>query len=182
MLFYFKSVSMNPNKSFISIVGLLAAYVIWIIPAKAEENSTIQAPAVPITGNLLGTGTDEFVVPITILNGRELSMRRESTLGETLNDIPGVSSSYFGPSASRPIIRGMEGGHVQIMQNGVGVLDASALSPDHAVGVDPLIAEQIEIIRGPAAVIYSGGAVGGVVNVIDHRIPKESLNGVIGRG
>jgi len=124
MLFYFKSVSMNPNKSFISIVGLLAAYVIWIIPAKAEENSTIQAPAVPITGNLLGTGTDEFVVPITILNGRELSMRRESTLGETLNDIPGVSSSYFGPNASRPIIRGMEGDHVQIMQNGVGVLDA----------------------------------------------------------
>ena len=182
MLFYFKSVSMNPNKSFISIVGLLAAYVIWIIPAKAEENSTIQAPAVPITGNLLGTGTDEFVVPITILNGRELSMRRESTLGETLNDIPGVSSSYFGPNASRPIIRGMEGDHVQIMQNGVGVLDASALSPDHAVGVDPLIAEQIEIIRGPATVIYSGGAVGGVVNVIDHRIPKESLNGVIGRG
>ncbi len=173
---------MTLKKSLISIVGLLAACAILIIPAKAEENSTIQAPSVPITGNLLGTGTDEFVVPIATLNGRALSIRRESTLGETLNDIPGVSSSYFGPNASRPIIRGMEGDRVQIMQNGVGVLDASALSPDHAVGVDPLIAEQIEIIRGPASVLYSGGAVGGVVNVIDHRIPKESLDGMIGRG
>jgi iron complex outermembrane receptor protein len=76
----------------------------------------------------------------------------------------------------------MDGDRVRIMQNGVGALDASALSPDHAVAVDPLIAEQIEVIRGPATVLYGAGAVGGVVNVIDHRIPKEPLNGVMGRG
>ena len=68
------------------------------------------------------------------------------------------------------------------MQNGVGALDASSLSPDHAVAIDPLIAEQIEVIRGPATVLYGAGAVGGVVNVIDHRIPKEPLNGLMGRG
>jgi iron complex outermembrane receptor protein len=117
-----------------------------------------------------------------VLNGRELSLKRESTIGETLNGTPGVTSSYFGPNASRPIIRGMDGDRVRIMQNGVGALDASSLSPDHAVAIDPLIAEQIEVIRGPATVLYGAGAVGGVVNVIDHRIPKEPLNGVMGRG
>jgi iron complex outermembrane receptor protein len=76
----------------------------------------------------------------------------------------------------------MDGDRIRIMQNGVGALDASSVSPDHAVAIDPLIAEQIEVIRGPATVLYGAGSVGGVVNVIDHRIPKEPLNGVMGRG
>ena len=143
---------------------------------------TINIEAVTVTGNPLGVGSDELVVPVTILNGRELSLRRESTLGETLNSVPGVSSSYFGPNASRPVIRGIDGDRVRMMQNGVGILDASALSPDHAVPIDPLIAEQIEVIRGPATVLYGAGAVGGVVNVIDYRIPKEKLDGILGRG
>jgi len=148
----------------------------------AEQGPTIEAPSVPITGNPLGVSSDQLVVPVSILNGRELSLRRESTLGETLNGTPGVNSSFYGPNSSRPIIRGMDGDRVRIMQNGVGSLDASALSPDHAVGADPFIAEQIEVIRGPATVLYGAGAIGGVVNVIDHRIPKEPLDGVTGRG
>jgi iron complex outermembrane recepter protein len=148
----------------------------------AEKQINIDAPSVPITGNPLGVSSDQLVVPVSILNGRELSLRRESTLGETLNGTPGVNSSYFGPNSSRPIIRGMDGDRVRIMQNGVGLLDASALSPDHAVGADPFIAEQIEVIRGPATVLYGAGAIGGVVNVIDHRIPKEPVNGATGRG
>jgi iron complex outermembrane receptor protein len=148
----------------------------------AEKQINIDAPSVPITGNPLGVSSDQMVVPVSILNGRELSLRRESTLGETLNGTPGVNSSYFGPNSSRPIIRGMDGDRVRIMQNGVGLLDASALSPDHAVGADPFIAEQIEVIRGPATVLYGAGAIGGVVNVIDHRIPKEPVNGSTGRG
>ena len=151
-------------------------------PIQAAESASIKAPSVPITGNPLGAGSDNLVVPVYVLSGRELSITRESTIGETLTGTPGVSSSYFGPNASRPIIRGMDGDRVRIMQNGVGALDASALSPDHAVAVDPLIAEQIEVIRGPATVLYGSGAVGGVVNVIDHRIPKEPLNGIMGRG
>jgi iron complex outermembrane receptor protein len=148
----------------------------------AEHGLTIEAPSVPITGNPLGVSSDQLVVPVSILNGRELSFRRESTLGETLNGTPGVNSSFYGPNSSRPIIRGMDGDRVRIMQNGVGSLDASALSPDHAVGADPFIAEQIEVIRGPATVLYGAGAIGGVVNVIDHRIPKEPLDGITGRG
>ncbi|MFM1911226.1 MAG: hypothetical protein RJB18_617 [Pseudomonadota bacterium] len=173
---------MKTKKSLISFVGLVAMQATAFNPIQAAESASIQAPSVPITGNPLGAGSDELVVPVYVLSGRELSIKRESTLGETLTGTPGVSSSYFGPNASRPIIRGMDGDRIRIMQNGVGALDASSLSPDHAVAIDPLIAEQIEVIRGPATVLYGAGAVGGVVNVIDHRIPKEPLNGVMGRG
>ncbi len=144
----------------------------------AKEISEISAPAVDVEETKDITSASTYFN----LNGRELSIRREATLGETMNDMPGVTSSYFGPNTSRPILRGMEGERAQIMQNGTSVLDASSASPDHAVGVDPMIAEQIEIVRGPASLIYGGGNVGGVINVTDHRIPKEPLDGMIGRG
>jgi iron complex outermembrane receptor protein len=123
-----------------------------------------------------------MVVPISILNGRELSLKRESTLAETLNTIPGVSNSSFGPSVGRPVIRGMDSDRIRILQNGINNLDASNLSFDHGVSIDPLIVEQIDVIRGPATLLYGGGAVGGVINAIDHRIPKERLEGITGRG
>ena len=147
----------------------------------AENTISIGLPTVPVTGNPLGVSSDELVVPVSVLSGRELSLRREGTLGETLNGIPGVTATQFGPNASRPIIRGLDGERVRIMQNGLGILDASSLSFDHAVGVDPLIIEQIDVVRGPAALLYGGSAIGGVVNAIDHRIPKEKLEGVTGR-
>jgi len=145
------------------------------------ESTTVDAGNIPVTGNPLGVGSDELVVPVSVLNGRELSLRREGTLGETLNGIPGVTATQFGPNASRPVIRGLDADRVRIMQNGVGVLDASSLSFDHAVGIDPLIIEQIDVVRGPAALLYGGSAMGGVVNAIDHRIPKEQLDGMTGR-
>lgn len=144
---------------------------------KAEEINIISAPSVAVE-----EAKSNFSPSSNVLKGRELSIRREATLGETLNDTPGVNSSYFGPNASRPIIRGMEGERAQIMQNGASVIDASSASPDHAVGVDPMAAEQIEVIRGPASLIYGTGNVGGVINITDHRIPKESLEGIVGRG
>lgn len=145
------------------------------------ESSTVDAGNIPVTGNPLGVSSDELVVPVSVLNGRELSLRREGTLGETLNGIPGVTATQFGPNASRPVIRGLDAERVRIMQNGVGILDASSLSFDHAVGIDPLIIEQIDVVRGPAALLYGGSAMGGVVNAIDHRIPKEQLDGITGR-
>ena len=151
-----------------------------LIPISYAAENIDLAP-VSITGNPLGVGSDELVVPVSVLNGRELSLRRAGTLGETLNSIPGVSATQFGPNASRPVIRGLDAERVKIMQNGVGILDASSLSFDHAVGIDPLIIEQIDVVRGPAALLYGGSAVGGVVNAIDHRIPTEKLDGVIGR-
>ncbi len=147
----------------------------------AEANTTIELATVPVTGNPPGVSSDELIAPVSILNGRELSLKRESTLGDTLNGIPGVSASSSGPNASRPVIRGLDAERVRIMQNGTGVLDASSLSSDHAVSLDPLVVEQIEVIRGPAALLYGGSAVGGVVNAIDHRIPTEQLEGITGR-
>lgn len=154
----------------------LAANTTW-----ADPVTSIDLDHVPITANPLGVGSDALVVPVSVLSGRELSLRRESTLGDTLNGLPGVSATHFGPNASRPVIRGLDAERVRIMQNGLGVLDASSLSFDHAVTVDPLIIEQIDVVRGPAALLYGGSAVGGVVNAIDHRIPTEAVNGVIGR-
>ena len=147
----------------------------------ADETTRIELPSVAVTGNPLGLDADQLIVPVTILNGRELSLKRESTLGETLNGIPGVSSTNFGPNASRPVIRGLDAERVRILQNGVGVVDASSLSFDHAVSIDPLVIEQVDVIRGPAALLYGGSAVGGVVNAVDHRIPTEKLEGVTGR-
>jgi iron complex outermembrane receptor protein len=134
---------------------------------------------VTVTGNPLGAS--ELIAPTTTLSGDKLLLRSESTLGETLNNVPGVSSSYFGPNASRPIIRGQDGDRIRILQNGGGAPDASALSYDHAVPVDSLVTDRIEVLRGPSALQYGGSAVGGVVNVIDNRIPTEPINGFGGR-
>ena len=157
----------------------LAISALFIPISYAADN--IDLAPVAVTGNPLGVGSDELVVPVKVINGRELSLRREGTLGETLNGIPGVSATQFGPNASRPVIRGLDAERVRILQNGIGTLDVSSLSPDHAITIDPLIIEQIDVVRGPAALLYGGSAVGGVVNAIDHRIPKEKLDGVLGR-
>ena len=155
---------------------------IFTYPALAADKAILTVPTTAVTGNPLGVSSDQMVVPISILNGRELSLKRENTLAETLNSIPGVSNSSFGPSAGRPMIRGMDSDRIKILQNGVNNLDASNLSFDHGVSIDPLIIEQIDVIRGPATLLYGGGAVGGVVNAIDHRIPKEKFEGITGRG
>ncbi|CAM8347018.1 TonB-dependent receptor [Candidatus Methylopumilus planktonicus] len=159
-----------------------ALLFIFTYPAIGADKGTLTIPTTAVTGNPLGVGSDQMVVPISILNGRELSLKRENTLAETLNSIPGVSNSSFGPSVGRPMIRGMDSDRIKILQNGVNNLDASNLSFDHGVSIDPLIIEQIDVIRGPATLLYGGGAVGGVVNAIDHRIPKEKLEGITGRG
>ena len=164
------------------VIGVLFIQQSYLVQnVHAADSLELDVPALAVTGNPLGVGSDELVVPVSVLNGRELSLKREGTLGETLNGIPGVSATQFGPNASRPVIRGLDGERVRIMQNGIGILDASSLSFDHAVGIDPLIIEQIDVVRGPAALLYGGSAMGGVVNAIDHRIPKEQLNGITGR-
>ncbi len=157
------------------ITGLFATTAI------AADRTEIDLASVPVTGNPLGVSSDELVVPVTVLNGRELTFKRESTLGDTLNGIPGVSATSFGPNSSRPVIRGLDAERVRILQNGLGILDAASLSFDHAVSLDPLVVEQIEVVRGPAALLYGGSAMGGVVNAIDHRIPTEKLEGMTGR-
>jgi len=130
-------------------------------------------PPVTITGNPLGA--TDLIAPTDSYSGATLLLRSKSTLGETLDGTPGVSSSYFGPNASRPIIRGLDGDRVRILQNSGASVDASGLSNDHAVPSDPISMDRIEVLRGPGALMYGGSAVGGVVNVIDNRIPQERL-------
>jgi iron complex outermembrane recepter protein len=115
----------------------------------------------------------EVAQPTSVLSDEELQERLQPTLGETLNKEPGMSSTFFGPGASRPVIRGIGGDRIRVLESGVGAGDASATSPDHAVSIDPFLAESIEVLRGPATLLYGSSAVGGVVNVIDSRIPSE---------
>ena len=119
----------------------------------------------------------DLASPTVSLSGQELSLRLESSLGETLSGEPGISSSFFGPGASRPIIRGLTGDRVRMLEGGLGTGDASGVSADHAVTADPGQAERIEVIRGPATLLYGSSAVGGVVNVIDERIPSSRATG-----
>ena len=106
-----------------------------------------------------------------ILSGDKLAESLAGTIGETLSGLPGISSTFFGPGASRPIIRGLGGDRIRILINGIGSIDAASTSPDHAVAGDPLTAERIEIMRGASTLLYGSNAVGGVVNIIDNRIP-----------
>ncbi len=121
----------------------------------------VELPPVVVTANPLGSELFELVPPVSVLDGRELFLRREATLGETLDRLPGVSSTTFGPNASRPVIRGLDGDRVRLLQNGVGVSDASALSFDHAVSVDPLLVERVEVVAARRRCLYGGTAIGG---------------------
>ncbi|OUM03364.1 TonB-dependent receptor [Variovorax sp. JS1663] len=162
----------------------LGVAVLSLLSCAASAQSDAAAPAgslqeITVTGNPLGA--TDLIAPTTAVSGDPLLLRSQPTLGETLNTLPGVSSTYFGPNASRPTIRGQDGDRIRILQNGGAAPDASALSYDHAVPVDALVTERIEVLRGPSALQYGGSAVGGVVNVIDNRIPSEPLDGFGGR-
>ncbi|WP_261405333.1 TonB-dependent receptor plug domain-containing protein [Chenggangzhangella methanolivorans] len=111
--------------------------------------------------------------PVTILPRDEIARRGPTTLGGALADKPGVASTGFAPGAAdRPIIRGLEGQRVRILENGLGVHDVSALGEDHGVPFNPLSADRIEVIRGPATLRYGSSAIGGVVNAENDRIPR----------
>lgn len=114
---------------------------------------------------------------VTVLQGDELQRQLRSTIGETLARQPGVSSTFFGPNASRPILRGLDAERVRVLTDGIGSFDVSNTSVDHAVAANPLLADRIEILRGPAALLFGSGAIGGVVNMRDLRIPREVPDG-----
>lgn len=124
----------------------------------------------------------ETVLPVSVLSGEALREKAASTLGDTLKELVGVNSASFGSGVGLPIIRGQSGNRVQVLQGGVSNMDASAISPDHANSVEAALAERIEVVRGPATLLYGNGAIGGVVNVIDNRIPRrvpEALTGLL---
>ena len=150
-------------------VGLVCVMGCPSGPAMAAE-PVAQLSEVSITGQPLGAS--QGLAPSSSLGADALLLRGRSTLGEQLEGLPGVANSSFGPNAGRPVVRGLEGDRVRILSNGGAALDLSGLSQDHAVALDPLAAERVEVLRGPAALMYGGSAVGGVVNVIDNRIAR----------
>ena len=162
----------------------LMAVAVHAATAQAQvinKTSPATLPEVIVTGNPLGSDLFDLASPASVVRGEELFRLRRSTLGDTLDGLPGVAATGFGPNASRPVIRGLDGDRIRLLQNGSGMLDASSLSFDHAVSIDPLVIESAEVVRGPAALFYGGSAVGGVVNVIDNRIPQTAVKGVSGR-
>ena len=161
------------QKIFSSSAIALAVLSVSAMFAQGAAAQTTQLKDVVITGNPLG-GSD-LIAPSAQYSGAGLLLRSKTTLGETLDGTPGVSSTYLGPNASRPIIRGQDGDRIRVLTNGGGLLDVSSLSFDHSVTADPISIERIEVLRGPGALQYGGSAIGGVVNVIDNRIPKTAL-------
>jgi iron complex outermembrane receptor protein len=153
-------------------VSVASLVFLGVLPAAVlAQSDATSLQEVTVTGNPLGSS--DLIAPTTQLSSTDLLLRSKTTLGETLSGTPGVSSTYFGPNASRPVIRGLDGDRIRILNNGGGSMDVSSLSYDHAVTLDPLSIERIEVLRGPGALMYGGSAVGGVVNVIDNRIARE---------
>jgi iron complex outermembrane receptor protein len=155
----------------VALAAILALSGTGPAHAQATLSSAASLPPVTVSASGLQLGVNDMTTPVTVLEGDELVRRREATLGETLNSEPGITSSHFGAGASRPIIRGMDGPRVKVLSDGAELHDASTISPDHAVVAEPLLATQIEVLRGPSALVYGNGAVGGVVNVLDGKIP-----------
>ncbi|MGH8547145.1 MAG: TonB-dependent receptor [Methylococcales bacterium] len=122
----------------------------------------------------------ESTVPVNVLKGEGLRMKMGHSIGETLKQESGITSQSFGPGVGTPVIRGQTGPRVRVLANGIGSNDASAISPDHATSTEPLLADRIEVLRGPATLLYGSGAIGGVVNIIDNRIPENNPEHLLG--
>ncbi|MCW3835339.1 TonB-dependent receptor [Sphingomonas canadensis] len=145
--------------------------------APAADTPAAQAhdepqPEIVVTGLVVRSQAD-VLSGTSVVTGEELTRNLAPTIGETLASQPGVSATSFGPNASRPVLRGMQGERVRILTDGIGSFDASNTSADHAVVINPLTAERIEVLRGPAALLFGSSAAGGVVNVFDSRIPRS---------
>jgi len=151
--------------------------------AAAEEERTPSVAELVITAAPYPLSLDTITTNVDILTTRDLSLVPPAGLGDLISGMPGLRSTAYGPGASRPVIRGLAGPRVLLLQNGVGMIDASSLSPDHAVPTEAGQASRIEVLRGPSTLAYGGSGIGGVVNVLDDRVPSRRPDGrVEGRG
>ncbi|HEY1144912.1 MAG TPA: TonB-dependent receptor plug domain-containing protein, partial [Allosphingosinicella sp.] len=140
-------------------------------PSSQQDFHAGDDEAIVVTG--FRRNREDVLSGTSIVAGVELTRELRPTIGETLAAQPGVSATSFGPNASRPVLRGFQGERVRILTDGIGSLDVSNTSVDHAVAINPLTADRIEVLRGPAALLFGSAAIGGVVNVIDSRIPRR---------
>lgn len=163
----------------LSTLGLVAGPLRAQVPPSSDSKDTVHLDAVVVSSSGDSKSIFDLAQGASVLSGDRLRNRQAATLGETLSDTPGVNATYYGPGASRPIIRGLDGDRVRMLDNGVGSLDASNVSPDHNTAIEPLLVDRIEVLRGPSALLYGSAGVGGVVNVIDNRIPAAPSTTVI---
>ena len=156
--------------------------ILFLIPlafAKGEKNKQAveQLDALVVESSAIDSKLSEVTQSVGLLEGKKLEKIKAATIAETLADQPGINQSHFGPSANRPIIRGLDKNRVRMLQNGTDTFDVSAQSEDHAVPLDSLLVDRIEVLRGSSALLYGGSAIGGAVNVIDRSIPNRSYAG-----
>ncbi len=158
---------------------LLVSTSALAMPTHADEQPVTELETVVVTAPLQEKPSATSV-PVDVLTGDELRLKVGDTIGDTLKNEPGVTNQSFGPGVGTPVIRGQSGPRVRVLSNGVGGNDVSQLSPDHASSVEPILADRIEVLRGPASLLYGSGAIGGVVNVLDNRIPTRLPDRLMG--
>ena len=161
-----------------SYTGVVILAILTISNTVNAQQSDIEV--ITVTADPLGNVDDHFIQPTQVLDSEDLKRRSIQSIGETVSGELGVTSSDFGAGVGRPVIRGMGGGRVKVLENSIDSMDASTISSDHAVTTEPVFAEQIEILRGPATLLYGSGASGGLVNVVSNRIPREVPDGIEG--
>ena len=145
-----------------------------------SEQEIIDLERIHITASPFALKQMDLVLPADSLSGDNLRRAGDSSLGATLDGLPGLHNTSYAPGAGRPIIRGFDGDRVRILQNGTDVFDASFTSPDHGVAVEPILTERVDVIRGPASLLYGNAAIGGIVNVIDKTIPRSRVTELTG--
>ena len=146
-------------------------------PADANDRHVKDLNAVVVTASPLRDTAEALSKPAEVLTGERLDENRAASLGETISSLPGVQSSNFGPGVGRPILRGLDGPRVEVLSNGMASEDVSTVSQDHSPAIEPFLADQIEVLKGPSTLLYGSGAIGGIVNVVDGRIPETAIEG-----
>lgn len=161
------------KSTFSSCVAVCAATSLFHTSLTAEPEPVYLLEDYTVSAGPTARAIDDFATPFSAMDETDIQRSQAGTLGELLNGEPGVTSSSFGGGASRPIIRGFDGPRVRIMESGLGSMDVSATSPDHATTVEPLLTQRVEVLRGPSTLLYGSSAIGGVVNVVGRNIPRE---------
>ena len=147
------------------------------VPGSATDAHSEHEADIVVTG--VRRKENDVLGGVSVLDAADLTRQVRPSIGETLAKQPGVSATSFGPTASAPVLRGLSGDRVRVLTDGIGTLDLSSSGPDHAIAINPITAERIEVLRGPSALLFGSSAIGGVVNVIDTRIPRHAPDGPV---
>ncbi len=166
--------SLKPHALSLALAAALLPSLAFADAAAAPQDRHLtELSEVKVTATPLQGDAESLARPVDVLAGERLDEQKAGTLGDTVAKLPGVQSTFFGPGVGRPIIRGQEGPRVAVLSNGMGNMDASTVSADHATSIEPFLADQIEVLKGPATLLFGSGAIGGAVNVVDGRIARD---------